>query len=94
TDTLVISFISAVGETEETRGSVIPNPFISQMVIKSGNETTKLDIFTSEGKKIVALPFESQIDIILPTNDWTPGLYLVRLTNLKGRVQTFKVIKQ
>ncbi|MBK8112538.1 MAG: T9SS type A sorting domain-containing protein [Saprospiraceae bacterium] len=94
TDTLVISFISSSDDTEPIEGSVIPNPFMTQLIVKSGNEAAKLDIFTSEGKKMLALPFESQIDIILQTNDWAPGLYLVRLTNLKGKVQTFKVIKQ
>ena len=90
----MISFISSAAEPAMVQGSVMPNPFNNQIIIKTGNEKAKIDIFTAEGKKILALPFENQIDIILQTNDWTPGLYLVRLTNMRGRIQTFKVIKQ
>lgn len=93
-DTLVVSFISAVDVTEDDQFTLAPNPFTSQIWIKGVKNAALAEVFTAEGKKCYATRLNGQSDNIIHTLDWTPGLYVVKITSQKGQVHTFKVVKQ
>ena len=74
--------------------NTFPNPCSDYFEIDLGTELTQtLAIFTLNGQ-LVYEGNTNENQLIIPTKEWLNGYYLGTLTNKKGEIKHFKILKQ
>lgn len=72
---------------------IYPNPFNSSVVIENPNlEDIQLTIYSIEGRETLNRRLQNNLDVI-NTEQWTVGIYLIKLTSQNGLTRTFKLLK-
>lgn len=73
-------------------GLVYPNPFTSELNVKSsGNGNSTVEIISVEGKSVLRMEFSEQ-NFSINTNELNQGIYFLILTNSEGK-SIYKTIK-
>lgn len=69
---------------------IFPNPVISNLVIELSEDYLKLEIqvINSKGESIQFFEIQNQKSLIINTNSWLKGLYLIKITDLKDSQQS------
>lgn len=67
-----------------------PNPVGETLFIPNARSVRALEILTPQGETVYAGPASAQIDFTA----FRLGLYILKLTSLKGSVSTQKIIKK
>ncbi len=87
---------TSVEEDVESNIQIYPNPFNTQLKLKSGNsnEAKLIEIYTITGKIIYSnKSFDSGENLIIDTKNWNNGIYLIRVTG-NNQVFSLKAIKK
>lgn len=74
--------------------AVYPNPASDQVEIRSSGEIKKLEVFDQSGRLIWQDEERNETSLRLDIQVWRNGLYLIRLTDEDGSIQTAKLIKE
>ncbi len=81
----------------ETNGSqqiqIYPNPFTSELNISTSAELSRIELIDLSGKVVRFLSVKGQTYITLSTEDLKPGMYLLKISRIKGPLEMIKVIK-
>ncbi len=86
-------------ETEVTSGdgwdnpfSVYPNPASTRVFVRNYEGLQKVALFDVTGQKVYGALVSNQQDYTLEVTDFTPGVYLLRLTGTEGRQHVQRII--
>ena len=74
--------------------TMYPNPAADQVEIRSNREIKKLEVFDLSGSLIWQEEERNGSSLRLDVQLWRNGVYLVRLTDEEGMVQTAKLVKE
>jgi|SaaInlV_125m_DNA_1040241.scaffolds.fasta_scaffold01596_6 hypothetical protein len=89
-DLLPATTTASVNILDEFETSVYPNPFTTQLMIKTDQDGVLISVFNIQGNIIYDRVLNQSMSI--NTSEWTEGVYFVRLQTQSG-VNTFTVIK-
>ncbi|MDB5257281.1 MAG: Ig domain protein group 2 domain protein [Chitinophagaceae bacterium] len=78
---------------ENTTTSCYPNPVKDQLTVAFGLPASSIKILDAQGQLIVEEKVEGLSNYILNTSSFRAGLYLVSVSNLNGKTETFKIVK-
>jgi hypothetical protein len=73
--------------------SCFPNPMKDQLTIQFGLPASTIKIMDTQGKMLFEKNVEGMSDYTFTTSAFESGLYLVAVSNLNGKVETFKIVK-
>ncbi len=79
--------------TEQTTTSCYPNPVKDQLTIQFGLPASHVRVMNAEGQVLVEQNVEGMSNYTLLTSTFESGLYLVAVSNLNGKMETFKIVK-
>lgn len=77
--------------TFENSITISPNPVSDRFIINSGENEIKTELFDLFGKKVAVLTPNENAEYLL--TDYSQGIYLLKITNLKGQQKTIRIIK-
>jgi hypothetical protein len=70
-----------------------PNPVQDQLhIVSAMGALRKVQVFTIDGSLLQEIPVSEEA-VTIATGEWTTGLYIVRLTNAQGIIESIKVNK-
>ncbi len=72
---------------------VSPNPFKDQVVIESFDNTKQLEVYNMAGLRVTTKETNSKT-VQLNLGHLSPGVYIVKIVDDKGKVNTQKIIKK
>ncbi|MBC7486163.1 MAG: T9SS type A sorting domain-containing protein [Cytophagaceae bacterium] len=78
---------------ETTTISYYPNPVKDQLTIEFGLPASTIKIMDAQGKPVIEKNVEGLSYYFLNTSSFDPGLYLVSVSQLNGKIETFKIVK-
>lgn len=91
---------SGVRESEATAAvatklttSCYPNPVKDQLTVEFALSAVNVTIMDAQGKVLIEKNVEGLTDYTLNTSSFESGLYLVSVSNLNGKIETFKIVK-
>jgi hypothetical protein len=73
---------------------VFPNPASTDIVIKSNQAFSALEIYSVNGKKVVEKEFGETSTYELQSSELPSGLYIIQLSNKRQFVDRIKFVKQ
>jgi hypothetical protein len=86
------SLEAAAVETNTTT-SCYPNPVKDQLTVAFGLPASSVKIMDAQGQTISEENVEGLSSYVLNTSSFEAGLYLVSVSNLNGKIETFKIVK-
>ncbi|MEP5131761.1 T9SS type A sorting domain-containing protein, partial [Nonlabens ulvanivorans] len=72
---------------------IFPNPTSDYLGITASEELESVEIFNMDGKSVLSKSLQTN-SAHIDLTDLFPGLYIVKVDNLTGSTQVFKVIKK
>lgn len=73
--------------------AIAPNPFDSQITVIA-NGIASIEMINTVGQTVLQLKGNNLDKMVIPTSNLTKGLYMIKITDVNGNVQTKKVIKK
>ncbi len=85
---------SAIPDVVDSYVDVYPSPFKDVININTSKEIKDVAIYNSIGNVMTSLPNVNESSTIIPTSEFSVGLYLVSIEFHDGSVVTKKVVKK
>ena len=76
------------------RVQAYPNPFGAQLTLEGTERVARVEVISLVGQRVLVQANAGEGTLELPTEALQPGVYLIRLTDLSGNVNTLKVVKK
>ncbi|MCW3788259.1 T9SS type A sorting domain-containing protein [Plebeiibacterium sediminum] len=97
-DNIQIKATSAGNNTDirfksEQLVSIAPNPCINQLTIQCKNQIKDISVYDLSGKLILSKKDVFQDKIVLPISDINSGIYMIKITDQKGKTEVRKFVK-
>jgi hypothetical protein len=90
----VTMVITSAGVSLADRVQAYPNPFGAQLTLEGTERVARVEVISLVGQRVLVQANAGEGTLELPTEALQPGVYLIRLTDLSGNVNTLKVVKK
>jgi len=87
-------FVDVNDTIETTMIHYYPNPFRQQLHIQAIESNSEIRIYNLTGQTIYYKKSTAKQDIVINTEEWFPGIYLLNIINENGLRTTKRIIKK